>query len=214
MKDLLKLAATLAVVFATTFFLFERSGLITEERIRLWLDWLNALHPAWVIGTVVILLMLDLLIAVPTMTTILLAGFVLGPVAGGFASALGLMMLGSMGYLLGHRFGRPFLLRLYKDPARLPGIEAAFARNDLLVLFCCQALPILPELSCVLAGVSRMPLRRFLFGYVIGVVPFSFIVAFGGAMSTAEDLTPAILTAIGVSVTLLLCWTLLVRRRA
>lgn len=114
--------------------------------------------------------------------------------------------------MLGRRFGRPLVLRTLRDPARLTGIEQAFARNDLLVLFCCQALPILPELSCLLAGVARMRPARFLFGYAMGVVPFAFIVAHGGAISTPDNLTPAILTAIGVSVTLLAAWTVLTRR--
>jgi uncharacterized membrane protein YdjX (TVP38/TMEM64 family) len=214
MKDLLKIAAVLAGGFAATFFLFERSGLITEAGIRDWLGWLDTLHRGWVVAMVVGLLMLDLFIAVPTMTTILLAGFVLGPVAGGLATSAGLLALGGTGYLLGRGFGRPFLLRLYKDPARLAAIEAAFARNDLLVLFCCQALPILPELTCVLAGISRMPPGRFLLGYAVGVVPFGFIVAWGGAISAPDNLTPAILTAIGVSVTLLVLWSVLVRRGA
>lgn len=111
MKDLLKIAAILAIAFASTFFLFERSGLITEAGIRSWLIWLDTIHPAWVIGTVVILLLLDMLVAIPTMITILLAGFMLGPVLGGIASATGLMALGCGGYLLGHRYGRPFLRR-------------------------------------------------------------------------------------------------------
>ncbi len=46
MKDLLKIAAILAIVLASTFFLFERSGLITEAGIRSALGWLHALHPA------------------------------------------------------------------------------------------------------------------------------------------------------------------------
>jgi uncharacterized membrane protein YdjX (TVP38/TMEM64 family) len=214
MSDLLKIAAVMAVLFASTFLLFERSGLITEAGLRAAFDGLMALHPGWVVGAVLALLLLDLFVAVPTMTTILLAGVLLGPWLGGAASAAGLILLGAVGYGLGRRFGRPVLRRLYRDEARLAGIEAAFARNDILVLFVCQALPILPELSCCLAGIARMPLRRFLFGYAVGVVPYAFIVAAGGAASAPDNLTPAILTCIGVSVTLLAAWTVLRRRGA
>jgi uncharacterized membrane protein YdjX (TVP38/TMEM64 family) len=212
MKDLLRLAAVLAALFASTFFLFERSGLVTEERLRAAFEWLDALHPMWLAGAVMVALLLDLFIAIPTMTTILIAGFLMGPLWGGLAASVGLMVLGCTGYIIGRRFGRPALGRFYRDEARLAGIEAAFARNDLLVLFCCQALPILPELSCCLAGIARMSVGRFLFGYAVGVVPYAFIVAAGGAASSADDLRPAILTAIGVSLTLLLAWTLLRRR--
>lgn len=206
MKDLLTVAAVLAALFASTFFLVQWSGLIPEAVVVAWLESLRAIDPLWLVAGVILLLLLDLLVAIPTMTTILLAGWLLGPVAGGAAAAVGLMLLGAFGYALGRVLGRPVLLRLLRDPARLDAIETAFARQDMAVLFTCQALPILPELSATLAGVSRMALPRFLFGYAVGVVPFAFIVAWGGAASSPDDLRPAILTVVGVSLVLLLSW--------
>jgi uncharacterized membrane protein YdjX (TVP38/TMEM64 family) len=214
MKDLLKVAIIMALLFASTFVLMQSTGLVTEAGVRDFLDGAYDIHPAWMAVIVIGLLMLDLLIAIPTMTTILLAGYFMGPLLGGLASAAGLMLLGTTGYGMGWRFGRPILLRLFKDDARLKGIEIAFARNDLLVLFVCQALPILPELSCTLAGISRMRFVRFLFGYAVGVVPFAFIVAYAGSISTLREPGPAIYTAIGVSVILLLIWTFVRRRSA
>jgi uncharacterized membrane protein YdjX (TVP38/TMEM64 family) len=212
MTDLLKIAGALALLFASTFLLFESTGLLTEERLRNGLAWLDALHPAWVVAAVIALLLLDLFIAVPTMATILLAGFLLGPWLGGAAAAAGLMTLGTTGYLIGREAGRGALMRLYRDEARLAAIETAFRRNDLFVLFVCQALPILPELSCTLAGIARMPFGRFLSGYAVGVVPFAFILAWAGSISTPTDPWPAIWTAIATGVTLLALWTLLHRR--
>lgn len=214
MKDLLKIALVLALAFASTFLLIQGTGLVTEEGVRAFLAEAHTIHPGWFVLLVILLLVVDLLIAVPTMATILLAGYFLGPVLGGAAAAMGLMLLGTLGYGLGFRFGRPILGRLFKDEARLAGIEAAFARNDLLVLFVCQALPILPELSCTLAGVARMRFARFLLGYGVGVVPFAFIVAWGGSASTASDPWPAIYTVIGVSTALLLAWRVMNRKAA
>jgi uncharacterized membrane protein YdjX (TVP38/TMEM64 family) len=212
MKDLLRIAVLLALAFGATFFLVEQSGVIDEARIRRALHWLQERHPVWVMAAVVLLLLLDLFVAIPTMVTILLAGYLLGALVGGITAAVGLMALGLTGYVIGRRGGRTALLRLYKDDQRLAEIDAAFARNDMLLLFVCQALPILPELSACLAGASRMRLARFLLGYGVGVVPFAFIVATAGAASSEDNLSPAIYTAIGVSVTLLLVWTLLKRR--
>jgi uncharacterized membrane protein YdjX (TVP38/TMEM64 family) len=214
MKDLLKVAVIMALIFASTFVLMKSTGLVTEEGVTAFLGRAHDIHPGWLAVIVIGLLLLDLFIAVPTMTTILLAGYFMGPVLGGMASAAGLMLLGTTGYGMGRRFGRPVLSRLFKDDARLAGIEAAFARNDLLVLFVCQALPILPELSCVLAGIARTRPLRFLFGYAVGVVPFAFIVAYAGSISTLSNPGPAIYTAIGVSILLLGAWTLLRRRTA
>lgn len=212
MKDLLKIAVVLALAFASTFFLVQWSGLIPEEGVVAWLEGLRAIDPWLLVAGVILLLVLDLLVAIPTMTTILLAGWLLGPVAGGLAASAGLMAMGGAAYGMGRRLGRPVLARMLKDPDRLAGIEAAFARQDMLVLVVCQALPILPELSATLAGIAQMPLRRFLAGYAAGVVPFAFIVAAGGAASTPDDLRPAILTAIATSATLLLLWRVVQRR--
>lgn len=214
MKDLIKIAVILALAFASTFLIIKSTGLITEESVSAFLQQAKSINPWWLAVLVIGLLLVDLLIAVPTMTTILFAGFLMGPIYGGLASAAGLMLLGVTGYGMGYRIGRPVLLRLFKDEKRLPEIETAFARNDLLLLFVCQAMPILPELSCTLAGIARTRLPRFLFGYAVGVVPFAFIVAYAGSISTLSNPSPAIYTAIGVSVILLLFWTLLKRRSA
>jgi uncharacterized membrane protein YdjX (TVP38/TMEM64 family) len=209
MKDLIKIALVLAAAFASTFVIINGLGLITEESVSAFLQQARSINLWWLAALVIGLLWIDLLIAVPTMTTILVAGFLMGPVYGGLASAAGLMVLGVTGYGMGYRIGRPVLTRLFKDEKRLPEIEAAFARNDLLLLFICQAMPILPELSCVLAGIARMRFSRFLFGYAVGVVPFAFIVAYAGSISTISSPGPAIYTAIGISLTLLAAWKLL-----
>lgn len=212
MGDLLRIAVVLAAVFASTFLVVQGLGLLPEDGVIRWLEGLREVHPLWLAAGVVALLLLDLLVAVPTMATILLAGWLLGPVWGGVTAGVGLMLMGSLGYLAGRLAGRPVLRRLLRDEARLAGIETAFARNDLLVLAVCQALPILPELSATLAGIARMHPLRFALGYAAGVVPFAFVVAFGGAASSPDDLQPAVLTVIGVSAVLLGAWRVLVRR--
>lgn len=212
MKDLIRVALILAAAFASTFLIVQWFGLLPEEGVIRWLEGLRAVHPGWLMAGVVALLLLDLFVAVPTMTTILIAGWLLGPVLGGATAAFGLMLLGTTGYVIGRLAGRPVLRRMLKDEARLAGIEAAFARNDLLTLAVCQAVPILPEVSAVMAGVARMHPLRFGLGYGIGVIPFAFVVASGGAASSPDDLRPAILTVIGVSAVLLILWRVLLRR--
>ncbi|MCZ8333675.1 MAG: VTT domain-containing protein [Rhodobacteraceae bacterium] len=212
MRDLLRIALILGLAFASTFLVVQGLGLLPEEGVIRWLEGLRDIHPLWLMAGVIALLLLDLLIAVPTMTTILLAGWLLGPVLGGLTGAVGLMLMGALGYTTGRLAGRPILRRLFKDAARLTEIEIAFARNDILTLAVCQALPILPELSASLAGIARMHPARFALGYAAGSIPFAFILASGGAASSPDDLRPAILTAIAVTATLLLLWRRLARR--
>lgn len=213
MRDLLRIGIVMALAFASTFVIAEATGILPEGDLLAWLDALRAVDPLWLVLAVIAMLVLDLFIAVSTMTTILLAGWLLGPWLGGFVASVGLLLMGGTAYALGRSLGRRALARLFKDDDRLTGIEAAFARNDILTLAVCQALPILPELSASLAGIARMRPLRFVMGYALGVVPFAFIVASGGAASTPDDLRPAILTAIGTSATLLILWRLVAQRR-
>jgi uncharacterized membrane protein YdjX (TVP38/TMEM64 family) len=206
MSDLIRIAIIMALAFASTFVIAQATGILPEGDLVAWLEGLREVDPLWLVLAVIGMLMLDLFIAVPTMTTILLAGWLLGPVLGGLVASAGLLLMGCTGYTLGRSLGRRALQRLFKDDARIAGIETAFARNDLLTLAVCQALPILPELSATLAGIARMHPLRFLAGYALGVVPFAFIVAAGGAVSSPDNLRPAILTAIGVTVVMLLIW--------
>ena len=212
MRELIKIAIILALIFASTAIVIKASGVVTEASVMAFVDAARAIHLGWLVAAVVVILLIDLWIAVPTMTTILLAGHVLGPLLGALAAILGLMALGITGYAMGRRLGRPLLARLYKDQTKLLAIEAAFHRNAVLTLFACQALPILPELSATMAGVSRMNFARFVGAYAVGVVPFAIVVAWAGSVSTLTDPTPAIYTAIGTTVSLLLVWRLLTRR--
>ena len=212
MKDLLKTALVLALAFASTFLVMRATGILTEDQVRAFLSNAHRIDPVWLVALVIGLLWIDLLIAIPTMTTILLAGYFMGPVLGAAAAIAGLFAMGVTSHILGRVIGRPVLARLFRDDARLDAIEASFARNDVLALFVCQALPILPELSCCLSGIARMHPIRFLSAYAVGVVPFAVIVAYAGSISTIEDPRPAIYAAISVSTALLLAWRLLQRR--
>jgi membrane protein DedA with SNARE-associated domain len=124
------------------------------------------------------------------------------------------MMMGAFGYIIGRSAGRPVLLRMLKDEGRLADIETAFGRNDVLTLAVCQALPILPELSAVLAGIARMAPLRFALAWVLGSIPYAFILAYAGSVSSAYNLRPAILAAIGITALLVLIWTRLLRPSA
>lgn len=212
MKDLLKIGFGLAVLFVSLFMIMRLSGLLPEDEVRTYLMAAHNIHPAWFVAIVIGLLWFDLIIAVPTMATVLLSGYFLGPTLGTAASIAGLFVMGLTGYGLGQRYGERLLTMLFReDEARIAAIRNNFARNDLLVLFVCQAIPILPELCCCLAGIAKMPLRRFLFGYGVGVVPFATIAGYAGSISTASDPMPAITAATGLTTSLLIAWMLVQR---
>lgn len=212
MKELIKTMLGLALVFASTFLLLKLTGVLSLEDVRGALDAARESSPPHLALLVVLVLYADLFIAVPTMTVALLAGFVLGWPLGGAATLSGLFLAGTTGYWLSRRFGTAVLRRIYGDEEKLAEIERAFERSGPWLLISCRALPILPEVSCCLAGATHMPFKRFMPLFALGTVPYALIVTYAGSISTLERPQPAILTAIVVSMLLWASWYRLVRR--
>lgn len=205
-RDLLRIGLVLAAALASTFVVLRWSGLLTLDDIRRWLALAHEAEPLYVAGVIVALLFADLFVAMPTLTLAILAGYFLGAPLGAAAASAGMLSAGLCGYALGRRHGVAVLSRIYRDRARLAAIEAVFARRGLFVLLACRALPILPEVSCCLAGATRMPLRRFAVGFSIGTVPYAAIAAFSGSRSSVDEPLPAILAMIALPASLWLCW--------
>ncbi|MHC8495153.1 TVP38/TMEM64 family protein [Thalassospira sp. SM2505] len=210
MKDLLKIALILASCFALTFFVLVALGVLQREDVTNWLEVAQQIDPAFVAGLVIVLLVADLFVAVPTMTITILAGYFLGPVAGACAAGTGMILAGGTGYVLSRKFGRPVLGRVISDDARLSEMEDVFARYGVVVLMICRAMPILPEVSCCLAGVTRMRLVHFVSAYLVGTVPYVIVCAWIGAQSSLVDPMPAIWGAGAVSAVLWISWFVLI----
>ncbi len=108
--------------------------------------------------------------------------------AGGFLASLGLLniddlvvvvamgaILGdSIGYELGRRFGRPWLIRYGRwlgiRPAHVEGVDAFFARHGGKTVFLGRFVGFLRALAPFVAGSSHMRYRQFLLFNVLGGV--------------------------------------------
>lgn len=211
MKDLIKTALVIATCFAATFGILVATGLMQRDDVVHWLEQARQID-AWIVALIVIgLLVADLFIAVPTMTLTLLAGYFLGPVFGALAAATGMITAGALGYVISNRFGRSVLRRIINDEGRLHEMEQVFSRYGVTVLMICRAMPILPEVSCCLAGITRMRFVTFGFGYLVGTLPYVVVCTWLGAQSSASDPMPAIWGAAVVSIVMWSCWFLLIR---
>ncbi len=204
MKELLKVMLALALFFASTFLLLKLSGVLSMDDIRNTLSEAQSATPLYLALLVVLLLYADLLIAVPTMTITLLAGYFLGWSLGAAAAVTGFFLAGLTGYFISHHYGTALLTRIYKDKVKLAEIETAFERSAPWILISCRALPILPEVSCCMAGATRMRFGKFLPLFSLGTIPYALVVTYAGSLTTLERPQPAIYTAITVS---LLLWT-------
>lgn len=212
MRQLIYLALGLALFFASTFLIIKMTGILSVEDIKLFLTEAHEVAPVYVALAVILLLVADLFIAVPTLTVTILSGFFLGFPLGFFAAATGLLTAGTLGYTLSYAYGPKLLNRLQKDERKLDEMGAVFSRYGGLVLVICRAMPILPEVSCCLAGATRMKFPKFIAAFLLGTVPYALIATWAGSKSSLEDPKPAILAALGISLILAGSWTFLFRR--
>lgn len=213
MKPLLKIMGLLALVFASTFLILNASGVITIEKIEGWLLAAKSANPVFVGAIVALLLFADLVIAVPTLATLLLAGYFIGAFYGALAGAVGLLAAGLGGYIISRRYGEALVVHIVKDAAEREKAADTFRRHGAVVILLARAMPILPEVSACMAGLTRMPFWKFLALWSVNVVPYCALAAYAGSVSTLDDPTPAILTAIGLSAFFWSGWAIFNRRQ-
>jgi len=212
MKDLIKIMLTLALIFASTFIIIKLTGVITIDGIKDVLAQAQQVHPVYLMAIVVALLFSDLFIAIPTMTVSIMAGYFLGWPLGAAATISGLYLAGVTGYVISRIYGYRLLSKIYPDKQRLENIHQQFSEYGPVMLIICRAMPILPEVSCCMAGATRMSFLKFLSMYSLGTLPYALVITYAGSISSLEKPTPAIITAITVSLILWLSWFFLRRK--
>ena len=198
MKTLLKVMFTLAAIFASTFILGRLLGILTEENVRNWLEIASTLSAATVVAVVITLLFIDLFVAVPTLTIVILAGYFLGFEAGLMAAMAGSALAAFGGYAICWRWGENALAKVIRNPAQRQDMRNAFSAHGPGMILLARAAPILPEVTACMAGINQMNLSRFAIYWSIGTLPYMAIAAYAGSVSTIDDPMPAIYAALGL----------------
>lgn len=198
MKTLLKVMLAIAAVFASTFLVARAIGVLTEENVRNWFDLANMLSATTVIAVVVSLLFLDLFVAVPTLTVIMLGGYFLGFELGFLAALAGSAMAAFSGYAICRRWGEAALSKVVRDADRRHEMRSAFEAHGPGMILLARSAPILPEVTACMAGITGMPLARFALFWSIGTLPYVAIAAYAGSVSTSDNPMPAIYAALGL----------------
>jgi uncharacterized membrane protein YdjX (TVP38/TMEM64 family) len=94
-----------------------------------------------------------------------------------------------LAYWLAERFGRPLARRLIgKD--RLARAERAMERGGAPTLLSLRVIPLIPyNAICYAAGITRVPLWRYSWTTVVGIVPLTCLVAYLGSRLESPDFT-------------------------
>ncbi|NOY72664.1 MAG: VTT domain-containing protein [Gammaproteobacteria bacterium] len=206
MKPLIKIIFLIAAFFASTFLLIKFTGILTIEQIESWLIHAKTISPIYLGSLVALLLFVDLFIAVPTLTIIILSGYFLGHTNGAIAALTGLMLAGIFGYMLSQYYGSTILNFLVRDEIKRNEAILTFQKHGVVMILLSRAMPILPEVTACLSGMTRMPFSKFLIAWSISSVPYVLIASYAGSISSIDDPKPAIFTAIGLSALLWISW--------
>lgn len=196
----------MAVFFTTMFVIMKFTGILTIDQIEGWLHQAKNISPLYVGLIIVTLLFADLFIAVPTLTIIILSGYFLGFFYGVIFSLSGVILAGSVGYALSRYYGDRILNYLIKDDEKRDEAVTTFRQHGFIMILLSRAMPILPEVSACLAGMTKMSFKKFLFAWLLSAVPYILIATYAGSISTLENPKPAIFIAIGISAFFWITW--------
>jgi len=213
MQHLAKAILRMAIIFILIFTVAKLTGILTSDQVKSWLTAARALSPIYMGSLVIVLLITDLFVTVPTMTIIALAGYFLGFQYGFLSSLIGLLSAGILGYVLGLIFGNRVLRLLLKKPKEQFEAKTSFYKHGSMMIILSRAVPMLPEICAYLAGITKIPFGKFIFAWLINVLPYSLFISFAGSISSIDNPKPAFYTAIGISTTLWIGWYFFNSRR-
>ncbi|MBP7770180.1 MAG: VTT domain-containing protein [Aliarcobacter sp.] len=206
MKLLIKTILILISIFTATLLLIKFTGILTVDDIKEIFTNLKS-QPSYILGGLIVLfLFIDLFIAVPTMTIIILAGYFIGFELALFYTTIGLLSASLTGYFLSKKYGNKVLNKLSSNEQQKQEMTDLFNKHGVLVLVLSRAVPMLPEISSCLAGACNMSLRRFLLAWFLGTIPYVCVIAYAGSISNLDNPMPAIYAALGITILFWFIW--------
>jgi len=206
MKSLIKLYLIIIGVFALIFALVNLTGLLSVADIKAYLEQIQHANPYKIALIVTALLASDVFLSVPTILIVTYAGHILGFELGVIASTIGMLISGSIAYILCRLSGNKMLKLLIKDKKQIDEVNSIFHRLGFGMLIIARALPMLPEATCCLSGMMRFNFFKFLLYYLIGTLPYAIVLTYLGSVSSADNPYPAFIGIGVVYIILYLLW--------
>jgi uncharacterized membrane protein YdjX (TVP38/TMEM64 family) len=194
-RPVLLIAAVAAVVVATKLLLENVLGLNLADLLSRW-----ATDPgAGAAGTIVGLLLIDILLPVPSSLVMLASGALFGVVGGAALSLAGSLAGEWLGFELVRRYGRATAERLVGD-VDLDRMQHLMARHGAVAVAVTRALPVVMETLSVVAGLSGMRRSTFLLASLLGTTPIVIVYAWAGANARETgNLVPAMIIVMAVA---------------
>lgn len=135
---------------------------------------------------VIAFLLLDIVLPIPSSFVLATTGYLLGTAVGTAVCFVGLTAASLAGYALGRYAGGPVAQRVV-GRAQLDRFADLSRRYGDALLVAFRAMPVLAEATTILAGISRMPMPRFLLVVSIGNLVVAAMYAWIGAVSASQS---------------------------
>jgi uncharacterized membrane protein YdjX (TVP38/TMEM64 family) len=142
-------------------------------------QWIQSWGP-WGWLAAIGILISDLFLPIPSTAFLSALGFVYGALWGGFLGFLGSFLSGSLAYGLCRKLGDRAALKILGEQDLERG-KRLFANLGGWIIALTRWLPILPEVSCCLAGLTRMPPGKFFLSLACGTLPMALSFAWLGS---------------------------------
>ena len=194
MKRLLLLFLVLAACVLVPFFLWGGTFETAMEPAKLARAFHESRAWAWAAGFT--LLVADVFLPVPGTAVMSALGLVYGWLVGGILASSGSMGGGLLAYGLCRRLGRRAATWLAEEKGLAEGERLFQGELGGWVVALSRWMPVFPEVVACLAGLSRMPLRRFLPALAAGSLPLGFVFAVIGHRGAVNPLPALFLSAI------------------
>lgn len=192
-RKLILLVVAIVVVLLTPYFIWheEMDAYFASEGYQRWL--LSVKPFAWLIG--IALIVGDLVLPVPTPPVMATLGTLYGTVLGGLIASVGSVLAGLTAYGLARAFGDKGA-RMIASEEELVEFRRFFDNWGAAGIIASRALPILPEVLTLLAGLAGMHLGRFVLSLVLGSLPVGLLMAFAGDWAGESSTLLLVLTLI------------------
>jgi len=212
LKSLVKLYLIIIGIFALIFAFVNLTGILTVEDVKNYLTEIQSASKLTIFIVVFALLAVDVFLSVPTIFIVTYSGHILGFKLGLLASLGGMLTSGLIAYLLCRFFGKRALRLLIKKESEIDEVNSLFHKLGFSMLLIARALPMLPEATCCLSGLMRLPFIKFIFYYLLGTLPYAVVLTYLGSISDIDNPKPAIIGIISVYVLLYSLWFFKLRK--
>lgn len=192
-RKLIGIIVLIVAVLLTPYFLWheEMDAYFASEEYQ---RWLGTVRPyAWLIGLA--LIVGDLVLPIPTPPVMATLGALYGTITGGLIAAGGSMLAGVVAYGVARLLGKRGA-RLLATDEELAGFRRFFDSWGAAGIVASRALPVLPEVLTLLAGLAGMHFGRFVAALAVGSLPVGFLMAWAGEAAGFSSTLLVVLTLI------------------